>query len=181
MVALAKNVHLDNVRWAAGTDHTAMPVEVVDRIRNGDAWVGGTAPPLSGPPPPGKSNISGRDLASASSARAALGLAAAGDGLTVPANQRAGDYTLAIGDAGTAVEVTGSSPATVTVPAHASVAFPAGTVIEVVQYGTGQVTLAGAGGVTLRTASSLTTRAQYAAVSLRKRAADEWLVAGDLT
>ena len=100
----------------------------------------------------------------------------------VAANPQSAAYTLALTDAGAVVESISASAVTITVPLNASVAFPVGTVIEVLQYGAGQVTLAGAtSGVTLRTASSLTTRAQYSSLSLRYRGSDEWIVGGDLT
>ena len=66
-------------------------------------------------------------------------------------------------------------------PPNASVAFPVGTVIEIVQYGAGQITIAPGAAVTLRNPSSLTTRAQYSTIGLRQRAANEWVVSGDLT
>jgi hypothetical protein len=47
MTALAQSVTIDNVTYPAGTDHTTMPVDIVDRIRNDSAWVGGTAPTAS--------------------------------------------------------------------------------------------------------------------------------------
>ena len=90
-------------------------------------------------------------------------------------------YTLALTDAGLVVECTSASATTITVPVSTSVAFPVGTVIEILQYGAGQVTIAAASGVTLRNPSSLTTRAQYSSISLRMRATDEWVVSGDLT
>ena len=74
-----------------------------------------------------------------------------------------------------------ASAITLTVPTNASVAFPVGEVIQVCQYGVGQVTLSPASGVTLHYASSLTTRAQYSVVTLRQRAANEWIVGGDAT
>lgn len=180
MVALAKMVYVDAVGYPAGLDHTEMPAGVADRIRNPDAWVGGQPPPLT-VAQVGDPDITAGELRSAAVARTALGLAATGDGLNVPAGQHPGDYTLVLADAGTAVEMTGGTPATVTVPANSTVGFPVGTVIEIVQYGAGQVTIAGADGVTVRTAASLTTRAQYSAASLRKRGTDEWLLAGDVT
>lgn len=91
------------------------------------------------------------------------------------------NYTLTMSDAGCAVEVSNASARTVTVPANSDVAFPIGTIVEVARLGAGSVTLAAASGVTLHTAGSLTLRAQYSVLSLRKRAADEWLVAGDTT
>jgi hypothetical protein len=99
----------------------------------------------------------------------------------VVTTQQAANYTLALGDAGTVVEGTKATAQTITVPPNSSVAFPIGTVIEVVQYGAGQITLTPGAGVTIRTASTLTTRAQYSSVGLRKRATDEWVATGDLT
>ena len=90
-------------------------------------------------------------------------------------------YTLALSDASTAVEFTSSSAVTVTVPSNASVAFPVGTVIELVQFGSGILTVAAAGGVTIRSANNLlSARTQYSTLSLRKRATNEWVLAGDL-
>ncbi|MDL9948564.1 hypothetical protein QSJ19_23860 [Gordonia sp. ABSL11-1] len=67
----------------------------------------------------------------------------------------ASSYTLVLGDASRAVEVSNISPAQVTVPPRSSVAFPVGTVIELVQAGNGQVTLVAGSAVTLRTAGTL--------------------------
>lgn len=91
-------------------------------------------------------------------------------------------YTLALADAGAVVEMNNSSAMTVTVPPHSSVAFPAGTVIELCRLGTGTLTVAAGGGVTLLNPSSLTARAQYSTISLRQRpTTDVWVVSGDLT
>ena len=89
-------------------------------------------------------------------------------------------YTLALVDAGTVVETTNGSPVTITVPSNASVAFPINSVVGLFQYGTGQITVAAAGGVALVSSGSrLKTSAQYAAIWLRKRATNEWVVTGD--
>jgi hypothetical protein len=95
--------------------------------------------------------------------------------------RKTGDYTLVLADMGAAIEMNVAGANTLTVPPNSSVAFPVGTVVEVMQYGAGQTTLTPGSGVTIRTASSLTTRAQYSVVSLRKTATDEWVAAGDLT
>lgn len=90
-------------------------------------------------------------------------------------------YTLALINAATAVEFTSSSAVTVTVPPNGSVALPVGTVIELLQYGTGTLTVAAGAGVTIRSANNLlSARTQYSALSLRKRATNEWVLAGDL-
>jgi hypothetical protein len=101
--------------------------------------------------------------------------------LSVASTQQAGDYTFVLGDAGTVVEGTKATAQTFTIPTHASVAFPVGTIIEVFQDGAGQITIAGAGGVTLRSdGAKVKTAAQYATIGLRQRAADEWVLSGDL-
>lgn len=90
-------------------------------------------------------------------------------------------YTLALADAGTAVEFSSSSAVTVTVPPNSSVAFSVGTMIELLQYGTGTLTVAAGVGVTIRSANNLlSARTQYSSLSLRKRATNEWVLAGDL-
>ena len=90
-------------------------------------------------------------------------------------------YTLVLADAGTAVDMNSASAVNLTVPPNSSVAFPVGTVIEVFQYGAGQVTIVAGAGVTLRSPSALVkTAVQYASVTLRKRATDEWTLEGDL-
>jgi hypothetical protein len=90
-------------------------------------------------------------------------------------------YTLALTDAGKAVECNNASAVTLTVPPNSSVAFPIGTVIEVLQVGAGQVTIGAGAGVTINTASSLTARAQWSVLGLRKRATDAWILTGDMT
>lgn len=101
---------------------------------------------------------------------------------SVAATTQAGtSYTLGLADASTAVEFTSASSVTVTVPPNSSTAFPVGTVIELLQYGAGTLTVAAGAGVTIRSANNLlSARTQYSTLSLRKRATDEWVLAGDL-
>lgn len=102
--------------------------------------------------------------------------------LAVTANSQSGTtYTLVIGDQGKVIECNNGSAITLTIPANASVAFPTGTIIEVYQDGAGQITIAAAGGVTLRAPGGAKTRVQYSTVTLRKRATDTWVLAGDTT
>lgn len=89
-------------------------------------------------------------------------------------------YTLALTDANKAVEVNSPAAVNVTIPTDATVDFPVGTVIEVDQIGTGKVTIVGASGVTVQAPAAPTTRAQWSALVLRKRAANTWLVTGDM-
>jgi hypothetical protein len=92
------------------------------------------------------------------------------------------NYTLVLGDAGKAVEMNNSSARSITVPPNSSVAFPVGTVIEICSLNTGLVTISPGAGVTLRSRGGLLNLpGQYAAATIRKRATDEWIVAGDLS
>ncbi|QDH47632.1 tail protein [Gordonia phage Madeline] len=98
----------------------------------------------------------------------------------VTINAQTGAYTLVATDANKAVEVTSATAVNVTIPTDA-VNFPIGTVIEIDQMGAGKVSIVGASGVTVKPDSPTpTTRTQYSALVLRKRAANWWLVTGDL-
>lgn len=99
----------------------------------------------------------------------------------IATNVRTASYTLVLGDAGKAVEFNSANAVTLTVPPNSAVAFPIGTVIELFTLGAGQVTIAPGSGVTLRSGNGLKLRVQYSVAALRKRATDEWVVAGDLT
>lgn len=91
------------------------------------------------------------------------------------------DKTLALSDAGTLQKFNSSSNYTLTVPPNSSVAFPIGTEIEVMRYGSGTVTLAQGSGVTInKDGSVLTIANQYTSVVLKKFAADIWVAQGNL-
>jgi hypothetical protein len=100
---------------------------------------------------------------------------------TVPENAQAGtSYTLALSDAGRLVTLNNAAAITLTIPTHASIAFPLGTRIDLVQYGAGQVTVGGSG-VTIRSSGSkLKLAGQYSGATLWKKATNEWLLIGDI-
>jgi hypothetical protein len=93
-------------------------------------------------------------------------------------NPEAGSYTLVLGDASGLVEMSGGG--TLTVPTNASVAFPTGTQISILQTGASQVTVGGAG-VTINGTPGLKLRTQWSAATLIKRATDTWALVGDLS
>jgi len=97
------------------------------------------------------------------------------DKLIAETAEKTADYTLVIGDAGKIVLMNKTGAATLTVPTNANVAFPVGTIVGVYNVSSDDVTIAGDGGVIVRNAGDL---AQYGEVSLRKRATDEWVLAG---
>lgn len=101
--------------------------------------------------------------------------------LVITHTTQTANYTLALADAGTIVEMNNASARTITVPPNASVAFPVDTVIEACRYGSGTLTIVAGAGVTLVSPGGLlAARAQYSAISMRKRATNEWLLGGDL-
>ena len=91
-------------------------------------------------------------------------------------------YTLILADAGKLVTLTNASAITLTVPTHAAVAYPVGTVIALAQLGAGLVSIAGASGVTINGAApgSDALAGQWAAATLTKLATDTWLLSGGL-
>jgi hypothetical protein len=90
-------------------------------------------------------------------------------------------YTAVLGDAGGITTLNNASSITYTVPPASSVAYPANTVIDLIQYGAGQVTVAAGAGVTIQTSSSLKLRTQWSAATLVLTAtADQWVLVGDL-
>jgi hypothetical protein len=89
-------------------------------------------------------------------------------------------YTLALLDAGRLVELSNTSTVTITVPLESTVAFPIGTQIQMLQTNTGQVVVAGAVGVTVNATPGTRFRTQWSSATLIKRAANTWVLIGDL-
>jgi len=89
-------------------------------------------------------------------------------------------YTLVLADKAKVVEMSVGSANNLTVPLNATVAFPVGTQIHIVQTGSGQTTVVATGGVTINTATTLKLRAQWSAATLVKRAENTWVLVGDL-
>ena len=112
---------------------------------------------------------------------------AAGSKLTLQA-QTGTTYTFVLSDADQKlVTASNSSAQTYSVPTNASVAFPIGTVINIIAIGTGQVTInAVTSGTTTilsnaATAAAPKLRVRYSAASLMKVGTDTWYVVGDLS
>ena len=90
--------------------------------------------------------------------------------------------TLSLVHAGKTLNCINNSPITITIPADASVEFPAGTEIEFAIRGSGSVTFAGETGVTLESKNSaLSTTAQFGWVGIKKFDTDVWDLNGDLS
>jgi hypothetical protein len=89
-------------------------------------------------------------------------------------------HTLAMTDATKRLEMENSSGSVVTVPSSASVAFPVGTYIDVVQKGAGSVTLTTGAGVSLNARVGKVLSGQYGVATIYKTSADGWIAYGDL-
>lgn len=95
-------------------------------------------------------------------------------------------YTLALGDQGDILLASnGATAGTITIPTNATVAFPTGTQITIIQTGAGQLTIQGAGGVTVNSTGATSTapklRAQNSSATCIKTATNTWYVIGDIS
>ena len=99
-----------------------------------------------------------------------------------PIVQKTASYTLsALTERDSLVEISSASGVTLTVPTNATVAYPVGTSIDILQTGAGQITVAGASGVTINATPGLKLRTQWSGATLFKRATDTWVLYGDLS
>jgi hypothetical protein len=97
-------------------------------------------------------------------------------------------YTFVLADADNKlVTLSNASAIAVSIPTNASVAYPIGTQINLIQIGAGQVTVAAAtpGTTTVvstgATSASPKCRAQYSAITLVKKNTDSWYAIGDIS
>ena len=97
-----------------------------------------------------------------------------------PIIQKSAAYTLsALTERDSLIEV--SAAAVITVPTDATLNYPIGTSIDILQTGTGEVSIAPVSGtVTVNATPGLTLRTQWSSATLFKRAANTWVVYGDL-
>jgi hypothetical protein len=98
-------------------------------------------------------------------------------------SQKTDSYTLsALTERDSVIEINKSTGVTLTVPADSTVDYPVGTSINILQTGAGQVTVAPVSGtVTINATPGLKLRAQWSSATLLKRAANTWVLLGDLS
>jgi hypothetical protein len=109
-------------------------------------------------------------------------------GLWIPAmltfiDEKTASYTLTLPDNGKLIKVNSTSNLEITIPAQASAAFPIGSRLEVMRYGTGEVSIVAASGsgVTIRSKNNnKKISVQYSGAMLTKIGSDEWHLIGDL-
>ena len=97
-------------------------------------------------------------------------------------DQKTASYTLSsLAERDTIIEISNTSATTLTIPADSSVDYPVGTTLDIIQTNTGQVTIGNAIGVTVNATPGLKLRTRWSSATLLKRAANTWIVYGDLT
>ena len=102
---------------------------------------------------------------------------------TTGVNSQTGtSYTLALTDRGQTVTMNNASANTLTVPLSSAVDFDIGSVVAVIQIGSGTTSITAASGVTLNgsAAGSGDIQTQYQGVALLKVGTDEWIASGDI-
>jgi hypothetical protein len=78
------------------------------------------------------------------------------------------------------IEINNAGANNLTVPLNATVPYPIGTQLTILQTGAGQTTIVATGGVTINATPGLKLRAQWSSASLIKRGTDTWVAIGDL-
>jgi sporulation protein YlmC with PRC-barrel domain len=93
------------------------------------------------------------------------------------------DYPLVLTDKNKFIKMSvASSPNTVTVPTNASVEFPIGSQIHIIQYGTGKTQIIPVSGtVTIYSTPGAYLRAQFSSATLLKCDTNIWMLMGDLS
>lgn len=99
-----------------------------------------------------------------------------------PIIQKTSSYTLdSLSLRDSIIEVSATSLTTIGIPADSDINYPVGSSIDILQTNTGQVRFVGADGVTVNATPGLKLRTQWSSATLFKRAANTWVVYGDLT
>jgi peptidoglycan hydrolase CwlO-like protein len=93
-------------------------------------------------------------------------------------NTMSGSHTIVSADVNNIREM--SNGGTITIPADNSF-WPVGASMDVIQTGSSQVTVAGGAGVTVNATPGLKLRAQWSSATILKRAANTFVVMGDLS
>lgn len=125
-------------------------------------------------------NITGGTIANTTNGGSTTAAANALGYLGIPQNGESTGYTLALTDAGGHVYYTGGA-ATITIPTNASVAFPVGSAVTIINNGTGSVTIGTSSLTVYFAGTSLTgnrTLATKGMATVIKVATDTWFISG---
>ena len=185
----------DTTKWKMGDGTTAW-TSLAYAYTAGAAGATGPTGPIGATGPTGVAGITGptgpvgatgptgpTGATGPAGATGASGAAGAGGVENVNA-QTGTTYTFVLTDRDDLVTASNASAQTYTIPLNSSVAFPTGSLINLIQIGAGQVTVQGAGGVTVASTGATSTtpksRAQYSVMTLIKAGTDSWYATGDI-
>ena len=99
-----------------------------------------------------------------------------------PIVQKTASYTLtSLTERDDLIEVNSASACVISIPEDATVNYPIGTSLDILQTGAGEVSIAGVSGtVTVNATPGLKLRTQWSSATIFKRAANTWVAYGDL-
>jgi hypothetical protein len=99
-----------------------------------------------------------------------------------PIVQKTASYTLtSLTERDDLIEVNSASAAVISIPEDATVNYPIGTSLDILQTGNGEVSIAPVNGnVTVNATPGLKLRTRWSSATIFKRAANTWVVYGDL-
>jgi len=99
-----------------------------------------------------------------------------------PIVQKTASYTLTtLTERDDLIEVNSGSACVISIPEDATVNYPIGTSLDILQTGAGEVSIAGVSGtVTVNATPGLKLRTQWSSATIFKRAANTWVAYGDL-
>lgn len=99
-----------------------------------------------------------------------------------PIVQKTASYTLtSLTERDDLIEVNSTSPCVISIPEDATVDYPIGTSLDILQTNTGEVSIAPvSGNVTVNATPGLKLRTRWSSATIFKRAANTWVVYGDL-
>jgi hypothetical protein len=105
------------------------------------------------------------------------------DNSRISVSEVTNNYTLALGDEGSLIQINNAGATTITIPTNASVAFPIGTQIRFSRKGAGLPTISGDGGVSVSSVNNGDNKisAQHAVATIVKVGTDDWILFGSLT
>jgi hypothetical protein len=99
-----------------------------------------------------------------------------------PIVEKTASYTLtSLTERDDLIEVNSTSPCVISIPEDATVNYPVGTSLDILQTNTGEVSIAPVSGtVTVNATPGLKLRTRWSSATIFKRAANTWVVYGDL-
>jgi hypothetical protein len=99
-----------------------------------------------------------------------------------PIVEKTASYTLtSLTERDDLIEVNSTSPCVISIPEDATLNYPIGTSLDILQTNTGEVSIAPVSGtVTVNATPGLKLRTQWSSATIFKRAANTWVVYGDL-